>query len=134
MKQIIMAGAICLFLAGCGTKVEYFSLANALNDNKAKEALGSDIEFSFGGGEKQGAFITTSKRTTITGKGGVENACRWVLYSAIKQLQQQARKEGNKKIVNIMGNWKHKPYDSKDKFQCAVGNMLAGVALRGTLE
>lgn len=134
MKKTLLFGLVALAFIGCGTKIEHFSLQNALNDPKAKEVLSQDVELSFGQKEVgKGFIVTTSKRTTLSGKGGVEQACRWALYSAIKQFQKDAREQGSKKVINIVSNWKHKIYDSQDMFQCAVGNMLVGVALKGEI-
>lgn len=134
MKQLFGVLILGFMLSGCATKVVYFSLQDALNDPNAKDVLGQDIKVDFGKkANVSGTIITTSKRTTLAGKGSVEKACRWVLYSAIKQFQKAARNDGGNRVVNIIGNWKGKAYDSVDTFQCAVGNMLAGIALKGEI-
>lgn len=135
MKKTLLFSLAALAFIGCGTKVEYFNLQNALDDPKAKEVLAQDVKLSYGQKEEQGKgfAITTSKRTTLAGKGGVEQACRWALYSAIKQFQQDARKQGSTQVVNVVSNWKHQVPDNQEMYQCAVGNMLVGVALKGEI-
>lgn len=135
MKKYFLVCLLGFLFVGCSTEIAYFNLQDALNDPKAKEILEDDVELSFGqkSQDTKGEVITTSKRTTLAGKGSAEKAYRWALYSAIKQFQYSARKQGSIRVVNIVGNWKHKVYDSSEKFQCALGNMLAGVALKGEI-
>lgn len=132
-KTLLFTSLVALGFIGCGTKIEQFSLQGALNDPKAKEVLAQDVELSYGqkGEQGKGFVVTTSKRTTLAGKGGVEQACRWALYSAIKQFQQDARKQGSTKVINVVSNWKHKVPQNQEMYECAVGNMLVGVALKG---
>jgi excinuclease ATPase subunit len=49
-------------------------------------------------------------------------------------LQTAAKNAGKNSVVNIQGNYKDKLLDSKDKFQCVVGNMATAVALKANLK
>lgn len=76
--------------------------------------------------------VTTSRRTNAVGKSDTE-ACQWVLLSAIKVLQDAAKKQGFDAVVNIRSNYKHNEFSSSTEFQCGAGAIMAGVALKGEL-
>lgn len=74
--------------------------------------------------------LTTSKKTNAFGKSD-ENACSWVLQSALIHLQEAAKRQGANAVVNLVSNYQHKEYKSRDKYECHAGAIMAGVALKG---
>ena len=74
--------------------------------------------------------FTSNKKTNAFNKSD-EEACQWVLLSALLSLQDRARKEGANAIINIVSYYKKNIYKSSSQFECHAGSIMAGVALRG---
>lgn len=74
----------------------------------------------------------TNKKTNAFNKSDAA-ACQWVLFSALKSLQQRAVNEGGNAVVNIKSNYKGREFSSATEYQCGAGNIIAGVALKGTV-
>ncbi len=74
----------------------------------------------------------TNKKTNAFGKSD-RVACDWVFISAILQMQQRALQEGGNAVINIKSNYKNIEFVSDDEYRCGAGNIMAGVALLGTV-
>lgn len=74
--------------------------------------------------------FSTNKKTNAFNKSD-EEACKWVLLSALLTLQERAKKEGGNAIINIASYYKKDKFSSKTKYECHAGAFLAGVALTG---
>lgn len=138
MKRFFIM-AICLAFGfsalSAKDKILYLPIQDALNSKEAKEVLNPNIKFSFGSGTKANIIVKdlqANKKTNSFNKSD-EKACQWVFLSALKTFQERAVNEGGKRVVNLTGYFKKESYDSKDKFQCAVGAIMAGVTLRGDI-
>lgn len=112
------------------------SIEEAMNSADFKTKLDPAITFSFGGlpsgkriGERHGNY-TTNKKTNAFGKSD-QDACRWVLLSALLSLQDRVRTEGGNAVVNIESYYKSNPMISTSEYECHAGAVMAGVALRG---
>ncbi|WP_100656066.1 excinuclease ABC subunit A [Alteromonas flava] len=113
-----------------------FDLEPFLSSEKAKSAL-LDVPLYFAGQsypEVKSSYgnVSTNKKTNAFNKSDQE-ACEWVMLSALKQLQERALREGMNAVVNIKSNYKHKEFASSEKFECGAGNIIAGVALKADL-
>jgi len=113
-----------------------FSIQDALSTPKAKQKVDESIPLYFG--NKKHATIkrsfgefSTSKKTNAFNKSD-KMACEWAFLSAVLQLQRKARQLGADAVVNIKSNHNRVETSSRTKFKCAAGNILAGVALKGT--
>ena len=73
---------------------------------------------------------TTSLRTRKLGRSN-EEACQWVMLSALIQLRDHARAVGGNAVVNVRSNWRNVEWSSSTQYQCAAGFLMAGVALKG---
>ena len=112
-------------------------ISEALTHPEASAVLGENIKFYFG---KQAhgkvlhkyGLIQTNKKTNALNKTDKE-ACDWVFLSAMKALKTKAENLGANAIVNIRSNYKSNTTSSETSFQCGAGNLLAGVALVGTV-
>lgn len=139
MKNTLMAGlflvsALLTLSAQARDDIRTLEIQPAIETTKAKDAL-LDVPFYFAGqshpGVKQSmGEITTSRKTNAFGKSDRE-ACEWVLLSAIKVLQQNARDNGYDAVINIKSNYNHNEFVSAEEFQCGAGFLMAGVALKG---
>lgn len=137
MKRLVLAILVAFSFTSLNAKdkILYLPIQDVLNSKEAKEMLNPNIKFSFGSGTKANIIVKdlqANKKTNSVNKSD-EKACKWVLLSALKTFQERAIKEGGSKVVNLTGYFKKEPYDSKDKFQCAVGSIMAGVTLRGDI-
>ncbi len=74
----------------------------------------------------------TNKKTNAFGKSD-RVACDWVFLSAVIQLQQRALREGGNAVINIKSNYRDIEFVSDDEYRCGAGNIMAGVALIGTV-
>jgi len=76
--------------------------------------------------------LTTSKKTNAFNKSD-QAACSWALQSALIQFQTAAQNAGANAVVNLVSNYKHNVYKSRENYECHAGGIMAGVALKGDL-
>ena len=113
-----------------------YSVAELLATSKAKSAL-LDVPMYFGTqahGEVKESYgeVMSNKKTNAFNKSDRE-ACEWVMLSALKALQERAKREGMNAVVNIQSYYKKREFSSETEFECGAGTFLAGVTLKGTL-
>ncbi|AGH39464.1 Excinuclease ATPase subunit [Bibersteinia trehalosi USDA-ARS-USMARC-188] len=139
MKFIRLAAiaAVVVAISACAPRndTQYYSIQEVLNSSKAKEVLDPNIKLYFGTpapGEVVRAGATTSQRTNALNKTDAE-ACNWVFLSAVKRMQEGARRAGVTKVGNIVSNYNHKEFSSTTQFECHAGRTMAGVALKGDI-
>ena len=113
-----------------------FSIEPLLSSGKAKGVL-LDVPIYFAGqphakASKVWGEISTNKKTNAAFKPDQE-ACEWVLLSALKALQVKAKQNGMNAVINIKSNYNKIEFVSSSEFECGAGNIMAGVALKGTL-
>jgi len=75
------------------------------------------------------ANVTTSQKTNAFNKTD-EEACSWVLQSALIKLQNAAKAAGANAVVDLASNYKSKEYRDDSKYECHAGAIMAGVALK----
>ncbi|MDN3521794.1 excinuclease ATPase subunit [Halomonas ramblicola] len=110
-------------------------IEEAMNTPEAREKLDPNIRFVFADtppgtvAERHGNFVT-NKKTNAFNKSD-EEACRWVMLSALLSLQERVQAEGGNAVINIESFYKREPMVSRDEYECHAGMLMAGVALRG---
>jgi uncharacterized protein YbjQ (UPF0145 family) len=114
-----------------------FSVESAFELDAYKRKLGDDVQFYFGTkhrGKVVKTFGTwpTQKKTNAFNKTD-EYACQWALLSALLSLKKRAKAEGGNAVINIKTNNDHNERSSSETFECEVGNIIASVALVGTI-
>jgi len=114
-----------------------FPVQDVLNSEDAKERLSGRVKFYFGsqdGGEVARDFgeFRTNKKTNAFNKSDLK-ACNWAFLSALIALDKRALREGGNAVVNIQSNYKNNEFSSETEFECGAGNIIAGVALKGTV-
>lgn len=77
--------------------------------------------------------VVTNKKTNAFNKTDPE-ACEWVLQSAILQLNEAAKGAGANAVTNIASYYKKIERKDPVNFECHVGAIIAGVALKGDLS
>lgn len=135
--KILGAMVLCAatMSAHAADKQVMMPLAAAMDSGTAKAKLGDSVKFYFGD-QKTPAVLTrlgsskTSQKTNAFNKSDAE-ACNWVFLSAMIQLQKHAQQVGANAVVNIVSNYKNNEVSSATEFECHVGNIVAGVALKG---
>ena len=142
LKSVVLALAVITGL--CFAQVSYarntlhnYDVQEAMKRGMEEGILLENVRLYFAGQKfpevlkKIGEF-RTNKKTNAFNKSDKE-ACEWVLFSALKTLQQRALSEGGNAVINIKSNYKNREFVSATKFQCGAGNIVAGVALKGTV-
>ncbi|MGQ9426497.1 excinuclease ATPase subunit [Gilvimarinus sp. F26214L] len=113
------------------------SIKDALAANDAKERLGDEVTFYFGDqghpavGQKMSELVA-NRKTNAFGKSD-EEACNWVFLSSMLALRDSALQRGADAVVNIQSFYDKNAVSDNERFECHAGNVIAGVALKGTL-
>ncbi|TLF51782.1 excinuclease ATPase subunit [Halomonas urmiana] len=111
------------------------SIEEAMDTPAAQEKLDPNIRFVFADtphgsvAEQYGNFVT-NKKTNAFNKSD-EEACRWVMLSALLSLQDRVHAEGGNAVINIESFYDREPMVSRAEYECYAGMLMAGVALRG---
>jgi uncharacterized protein YbjQ (UPF0145 family) len=111
------------------------SIQDALSLEKSN--LGDSVAFYFGD-QSHGEVVSnygefrSNKKTNAFGKSD-QFACQWAFLTAMTSLRDRALKEGGNAVINIKSNYKNNPTKSDTTFKCGAGNIMAGVALIGTV-
>ena len=74
----------------------------------------------------------TNKKTNAFNKTD-EEACAWALYSALISLQEAAKKAGANSVSNVVSYYKKNEFSDGSHYECHVGGVVAGVALKANL-
>ncbi|MBX8469259.1 excinuclease [Pseudomonas sp. RIT778] len=74
----------------------------------------------------------TNKKTNAFNKTDQE-ACEWVVQSAIISLHQAAKSAGANAVTNIVSFYKSNERKDAKTYECHAGAIMAGVALKGDL-
>ena len=75
-------------------------------------------------------------RATRKGRGAFQSdldACSRTFVTALKSLQERARREGGNAVINIISVTKDMPYEDPAKFRCIAGSVIVHVALEGDI-
>jgi len=73
----------------------------------------------------------SNKKTNGVGKDDL-TACRWVALSALIAFQESAKQKGANAVVDLHSFYKRKSFKDPVNFECHAGNVVAGVALKGS--
>jgi len=114
-----------------------FAIDAAMQQSAAKEKLNRGVKFYFGAQKhptpaRQLGTYTSNRKSNAFGKSDLE-ACQRAFLSALISLQDRALKEGGDAVINIRSYYKKNNVSSTSQFECGAGNVIAGVALRGTV-
>jgi hypothetical protein len=100
--------------------------------------LDGSVQFYLAGNQPTGPMrllvsdVATNKKTNGFNKSD-NDACEWVLQSALITLQAAAKKAGANAVTNIVSYYKHHVRKDLNTYECHAGVLMAGVALRGDL-
>jgi hypothetical protein len=102
-----------------------------LKFRRSAEPLG--VRFHYWGEGEPPALATPQEVTVVRRtryRSDAEQDCYWVLKSALDTLAEQARDLGADTVIQVRSNWKHRPGMTPGSFDCAIGSLMVGVALR----
>ena len=113
----------------------HLPLATVLSGPDAQRTLDPGVQLYFGRqpfAEPVTRFnLTTSDKNSNFLNKTDEDGCNWVFLSAVKGLQQAARKMGGNAVVNIVSIYKKEEIVSETHFECNAGTFVGSVVLRG---
>jgi len=139
IRAIVVAIAIATMLiapdATARNTLVKMSIAEFM-ENPTHSSQLEGVSFYFGEQEhpaiaKSFGDYRTNKKTNAFNKSDQE-ACRWVMLSAMLVLHQRALSLGANAVVNIRSNYKSNEESSTTDYTCGAGALMAGVALIGT--
>lgn len=116
--------------------VLHIPLADVLAMPEAQGKLDPDFKFYLAGQAtpkvaKRFSTDTTNQKTNSVGKSD-DFGCKWAALSGLIKLQESAKRQGANAVIDIVSFYKRNEYKSATDFECHAGNIIVGVALRGT--
>jgi hypothetical protein len=111
-------------------------IADALADAEIKSKIPNDVAFYFGSERTPaitktfGEYVTNKKTNSVGRPDAV--VCRWAMLSALIQLRDRAKQLGANGVVNVVSYYKKDTQSSPTHYVCHAGNVVAGVALKGS--
>ena len=133
---LILSLALAASLSARDTKL-MMPLAKAMASADYKAKVGDKIKFNFGdavtatGAQNLGVTITNKKTNAVSKSDSA--ACEWVFLSAMIALKEKAESVGADEVDGIASYYKKAEVPSATEYECHVGGIVAGVALKGTL-
>lgn len=131
----ILSGLMLAGAAEARDTKHLLSVKDAMSTAAAQEQLDPSIRFVFADAphakviKRHGNFVA-NRKTNAFGKSD-QQACEWVMLSALIALQDRAKAEGGNAVINIESFYKQQPMASRTDYECHAGAIMAGVALRG---
>ena len=141
MKRLLVASLLGLmfFMPSAHAADERLELPlQKLLESPEARAAGIDgsVRF-FLAGQKTPAVVSrlgegvSNKKTNGVGKSDAES-CNWVMLSVLKAFQESAKAKGANAVVDMVGFYKKNEFRSSTDFECYAGNIMSGVAMKGT--
>lgn len=115
----------------------HLSFAQLLESPEVKQRLDGSVRFYLKGQatpavlENKGEDVS-NKKTNAFGKS-VDATCQWAALSALLSLQNRAKQLGANAVVDIVSFYKQDTFSSPTEYECHVGAIMSGVALKGTM-
>lgn len=135
-----LLAALVVLAAGqaqAADREHHLSFAELLESPEAKQKLDGSVRLYLAGQktpkvlEKKGEDVS-NKKTNAFGKEATAT-CRWAALSALIALQDKAKQLGGNAVVNIVSFYKRDAFSSPTEYECHVGNLMSGVAFKGTI-
>ena len=138
-RALLTASVFALTTSGVNARNDLlkFPIKDAMETPDAKAKLTGDVKFFFSGqatpksSRTFGAF-TANKKTNFANKSDKEG-CERAFLSSMIALQDRALREGGNAVIDIYSYYDKREFKSDTEYQCAAGNIMGGVALRGTV-
>lgn len=117
----------------------YLPFDKVIADMTAAKKLDGTVNFYLAGVQPKGSVsvvlpgVVTNKKTNAFNKSD-NDACEWVLQSAILQMNEAAKNAGANAVTNIVSFYKKNERKDPATYECHAGAIMAGVALKGDLS
>ena len=141
MNRIWLAGFFAaLFSASisvsAGDTVVHLDVRDVLDPAYSAGKLDGSVKFYFAGQGtpkvlKKMEEDVSNKKTNGVGKSHSES-CKRAMLSALITFQESAKARGANAVVGITSYYKKVEYKSASQYECHVGNLMSGVALKGS--
>ena len=140
MKSRLVALAVVSALSGAPAfardTVLHIPLSDVLNMPEAKEKLDPNFKFFLAGQAtpkviRRLATDVTNPKTSGVGKSD-DFGCKWAALTALINLQDSAKRHDANAVIDIVSYYRKVEYKSSTDFECHAGDVVIGVALRGT--
>jgi hypothetical protein len=142
MRISVLTGSILCALVVVGSAYARnerlrLPVKDAMETEDAKAKLSGDVKFFFAGQKTPKALqtlgtFTSNKKTNFANKSDKEG-CQHAFLSSMLALQDRAKREGGNAVVDIHSYYDKQVFKSETEYECAAGNIVGGVALRGTV-
>ncbi|MEO8002382.1 MAG: excinuclease ATPase subunit [Arenimonas sp.] len=140
MKRLCVSGLFGLIVMSSSSvfaadTVLHLDAKQAVDAGLANGSLDGSVKFYFAGQSTPKVLKSmeedfTNKKSNAFGKSH-EEACKWVMLSALITLQQSAKARGANAVIGISSYYKKVEYKSASQYECHAGNIISGVALKG---
>jgi uncharacterized protein YbjQ (UPF0145 family) len=115
----------------------YLKIADVRQDARYKGTVPGDVAFYFAG-QPHPAALQSFGDVVANPKGNSfgrpdEEACRWTMMSALKELHDRAIEAGGNAVIDIVSYYRKVVYSSPSNYECHAGGFVAGVALKGVV-
>lgn len=136
----ILSSCIMLILllstpAQARNEYKEFSIKNLKSLEAYKSRIGDEVKFYFGSKlpkvQKRYGEWPSLKKTNAFNKTD-EYACQWAMMSALLSLKKRALREGGNAVF-VKTNNDHREKTNGTNFECEIGNIVASVAVIGTV-
>lgn len=140
-KSLGLAALLLATLPGvslAADKVVHLAFNNAVIAATQSGKLDGSVKFYLADTQPAGQVsvindnVTTNRKTNAFGKSD-QVTCDWALQSALISLQDDAKKAGANAVVDIVSNYDDKAYSDSQNYECHVGFLMSGVALKAKL-
>ena len=136
-KALILSFIVIGFNAKAADDLMTFDFNSVVERGYAEGILDENIHFILKGNSnpaiaKNFGEFSTNKKTNGFGKSD-KKSCDWALLSALKQMQERAQSLEADYVINIISNFKSKEYEDSEQYQCGVGFLMSGVALKADI-
>jgi uncharacterized protein YbjQ (UPF0145 family) len=138
MKKIALALTFLTFagLSHARNDVILLPLQDVVEQGLASGKLDGSVKFYLSGAatptlESKLGDDVSNKKTNGVGKTD-EDGCRWAALSALIAFQNSAKQKGANAVVDMHSFYKRKEFKHAANYECHAGNIVVGVALKGT--
>ncbi|MSN96703.1 excinuclease ATPase subunit [Campylobacter sp. FMV-PI01] len=151
MKKFLVLAILMAFgFSALNAKDRFFNhnINEALNSEFAKKMLDNSVNFEFSktydidekplvlsksSNKYRKKFDSKTKGLKIIDKD-YKTSCQYVFITTLREFESEAKVRGAKSVVNLQGFFQNQTFDSKDEFQCIIGNMITRVILKGNFK
>jgi hypothetical protein len=135
IRSLFVLLAASSFSAMARDNVLHLDVKDVLDSSFSSGKLDGSVKFYFSGQSTPKILKTmeedvTNKKSNAFGKDK-EEACKWVMLSALIALQESAKARGANAVTGIVSYYKKVEYKNASHYECHAGNIMSGVALKG---